>query len=169
MNDKTKDAPAVVDPADLVLRREADGRLALVPPGGGDPVKGIGVARCFPWTHGERYISVRDAEGREISLVKDMMSLKAETRLAVEQELADQEFLPCITAVRGVEDQFDVMVWTVDTDRGSIELQVKNAEDVRQIEDGRVLIRDHAGGTFVVRDPASLDARSRRLLEERLG
>jgi len=169
MKDKPGEELVEVDPADLVITREPDGRLALVPPGGGNAAKGIGVARCFPWTHGETYISVRDGEGREISLVRDPAALKPATRAVVEQELAAHEFLPCITAVSGVEDQFDVMVWKVETDRGAIELQVKNAEDVRQIDDGRVLIRDHAGGTFVVKNPASLDARSRRLLEQRLG
>jgi hypothetical protein len=169
MKDRPGEQQIEVDPAALVITREQDGRLALVPPGGGDAVKGIGVARCFPWTHGETYISVRDSEGREISLVKDPAQLKAGTREMIEQELASHEFLPRITAVRGVEDQFDVMAWNVETDRGGIELQVKNAEDVRQMDDGRVLIRDHAGGTFVVNDPSCLDAQSRRLLEERLG
>jgi len=169
MKDKPGDERIEVGPADLVIAREPDGQLALIPPGGGDAVKGIGVARCFPWTHATTYISVRDADGREISLIKDTASLRPGTRELIEQELAAHEFLPRITSVRGVEDQFDVMVWNVETDRGGIELQVKNAEDLRQIDDGRVLIRDHAGGTFVVADPASMDPRSRRLLEQRLG
>ena len=171
MNDKekSKPEPPKVSPGDLALRREADGRLALIPPGGAEPLAGVGVARCFPWTHGGAYISVRDEEGREISLVNDLAALTAETRLLIEEELAAQEFLPSITAVRDVDDRFDVMSWRVETDRGAVELQVKNAEDVRQLDDGRVLIRDHAGGIFVVKNPTALDTHSRHLLEERLG
>jgi hypothetical protein len=167
-NDTVTPEPARMDPRDLVLLRQEDGTLALIRPGA-DPVRGVGVARCFPWTHNDSFISVRDGEGREICLIDSLSAVKPETRLVMEEELGNQEFLPVVTAVHTVEDQFDVVAWSVETDRGTIEIQVKNAEDVRQLDDGRVLIRDHAGGVFVVRDTSSLDAKSRRIVEERVG
>ncbi|MBM4148996.1 MAG: DUF1854 domain-containing protein [Lentisphaerae bacterium] len=168
MKDKEKPEPPKVGPADLSIRREADGGLALLPPGGGEPLAGVRVARCFPWTRPDSYISVRDEAGREISLVPDLGELTPDTRREIEAELVAQEFIPRIVAVHDVEDRFDVMIWNVETDRGPVELQVKNAEDVHQLDDGRVVVRDHAGGTFVA-TPSELDPRSRRILDERCG
>ena len=150
------------------LWRNERGQLVFRADEQAEPVAGVRLARCFPWSFRDRYVSIRNAEGREICLLASLEDADAETRRAIEAELDAQEFLPKITAVHGVDDRFDVMAWTVQTDRGPIELQVKHSEDIRQLKDGRVLIKDHAGGVFEVPDPASLDPRSRRLLEDRL-
>ena len=56
--------------------------------------------------------------------------------------------VPQITAVHNVDDRFDVMAWEVQTDRGPIELQIKGSEDIRQFDEGRVVVKDEAGGGF---------------------
>lgn len=152
----------------VTLRRNPRGGLSALLPGSDEPVENVRVARCFPWSRPERYVSFRNPEGEELVLVEELDALDEATRALVHEELAAQEFLPRITAIESVDDQFDVMVWQVQTDRGPIALQVKEQEEVRQLDDGRVLVRDHAGGLFVVPDIDALDLCSRRLLEDRL-
>jgi carbon monoxide dehydrogenase subunit G len=101
-------------------------------------------------------------------LVRSLDDVEPQTRRVIEEELAAQEFIPRITAVTSVDDQFDVMAWQVETDRGPIELQIKGREDIRQLDDGRVVIKDHAGGMFEVADVSALDPRSRLLVEDQL-
>ncbi|NQU09508.1 DUF1854 domain-containing protein, partial [bacterium] len=152
-----------------VLERDESGRLLFRSPAApGAPVAGVRVARCFPWSHADGYISIRNKEGHELCLFRSLTEATPATRRQIEEELARQEFLPRITVVEQVDDRFDVMAWKVQTDRGPIELQVEHGEDIRRLEDDRVLIKDHSGGWFVVPDLAAMDARSRRLLEERL-
>lgn len=151
------------------LERNARGQLVLHRGGAGEPIVGVRVARCFPWSLPQQYISIRDEQGNELHLFESLKQAEPQTRQIIEQELAAQEFVPAITAVERIDDAFDVMTWQVQTDRGPVELQVKSDEDVRQLADGRVLIKDHAGGLFEVRDMQRLDSRSRRLLEDHLG
>jgi hypothetical protein len=149
------------------LSRDARGQLALHRPGAPD-VCPVRLARCFPWTAPDDYLSVRDKEGAEVCLLTSREGLNAETRRLVDEELDGQEFFPRITRVVGVDDRFDVMVWTVETDRGPIELQVEHHEDIRLRDDGRVTIKDHGGGVFIVDDIGRLDPGSRRHIEDRL-
>ena len=163
-----QDNTATLDPAQVRLARDVRGRLVFRPREGASPVEGATVARCFPWSHRDGYISIRDTGGKELCLLRSLNAVDPEVRRMIEEELAAQEFLPKITAVLDLDDRFDVMVWKVTTDRGPMELQVEHAEDIRQLPDGRVLMKDHAGGLFEVPDLGALDARSRMLLENHL-
>lgn len=167
-NGKREETAGLCEPGTALLSRGASGRLVFRDGATGREVADARVARCFPWSLRGRYISIRDAEGQEICLARDLEEFPAETRAVVEEELAAQEFVPRITAIEDIDDEFDVMTWKVRTDRGLIELQVKDPDDVYRLDDGRVLIKDHAGGVFEVSDPSALDPRSRRLLEQRL-
>jgi hypothetical protein len=159
---------AAADADDVRLRRDERGRLFFSVTAEAEPIVGVHLARCFPWSLPDRYISVRDADGNELCLLRSAEQADPETRRIVQEELAAREFVPRITAVHSVDDDFEVMAWRVETDRGPIELQVKSAEDIRQLDERRVVIQDHAGGLFEVPDVASLDSRSRRLLEDHL-
>jgi hypothetical protein len=160
--------PGWADPKSVRIERDPKGRLTLRREGDAAPVAGVRVARCFPWSMPGRYVSLRDADGKEICLLRSLDTADPRTRRIIEEELNVQEFIPKITAIDRVCDNFGLMVWDVHTDRGPVELQVQHAEDVRQLDDGRVLIRDYAGGVFEVADAAALDPHSRMLLEQHL-
>lgn len=163
---RTAGSPA--GPADtLRLTRDERGRLTLHRPGA-EPVGPVRLARCFPWTAPDEYLSIRDSNGVEVHLLVTRAGLDPATEALIAEELAAQEFFPRITRVAAVDDRFDVMVWNVETDCGPIELQIEHAEDIRLRDDGRVTFKDHAGGAFIVDDIARLDPRSRRLIEDRL-
>lgn len=168
MSEIAASASTEIDPQLIRLTRDAQGRLVFRPEEGAAPVEGVRVARCFPWSCRNAYLSVRDADGHEVCLLRSLDGVPKEARQQIEEELRAQEFLPRITAVTGMDDRFDVMVWSVITDRGPLELQVEHAEDVRQLADGRILIKDHTGGLFDIPDPAALDPRSRAILEDHL-
>jgi len=159
---------AATDIQSIRLWRDERGRLVFRAAAEAEPVVGVQLARCFPWSLPDRYISIRDSNGGELCLLRSVEQAEPETRRIMEEELAAQEFVPRITAVHGVDDDFDVMAWRVQTDRGPIELQVKNVDDIRQLDERRVVIKDHAGGLFEVPDITLLDSRSRRLIEDHL-
>jgi len=155
--------------AGLRLWRDERGRLVYRAAPEAETSENVRVARCFPWTRRDEYVSIRDKDEKELCLLRSLDGLAAETRRLIEEELNADEFAPRITAVERVETMFDLMTWKVRTASGPVELQVRQAEDVRQLDSGGVLIRDHAGGTFQIENVAELDARSRSLVEEHLG
>ena len=163
------DSVECTEPAAVRLMRNERGQLELRRYPEADPIAPVRLARCFPWSLRDRYISIRDKEGEELVLLESLDGIEPETRALIEQELDQQEFIPQITAVDNVDDDYEVMAWKVRTDRGPIELQIKSNDDLRQLDDGRVIVKDHAGGKFEVRDLSRLDPRSRRLIEDHLG
>ena len=58
--------------------------------------------------------------------------------------------------------------WKVETDRGDTEFVLKGDEDIRRIGTaGSLLVADSHGIQFLIKDHLALDARSRRIVEER--
>jgi hypothetical protein len=151
------------------LQREQDGKLTFYPGDGRDPIKDCRIARCFPWTEPDRFLSVRDKDGNELHLFGSIDNVPDESREVVEDELRAQEFVPKIRRVHEIDDTFEVMIWKVDTDRGPAEFQVKDDEDIRVLEGDYVVIKDHTGMLFEIPDLAGLDDRSQGLVEDRLG
>ena len=158
-----------IGPVDIRLTRDQRGRLVLQLDSREEPLEDVRVARCFPWSLRDRYLSIRDSEGNEVVLLTSLDHIAGETRTIIEQELRDQELIPRITAVESVDDSFDVMSWKVLTDCGSIELQIKTTDDIHLLDDRRVVLKDHAGGQFEIPDLGMLDGRSQRLVEDHLG
>jgi len=154
------------DPGPVRLVRDLRGDLVFRTDPQAEPIAGVRVVRCFPWSLPDRYISILDKDGNELFLFRTLDEAEPETRRLIEEELQKQEFVPRITAILSVDDQFDVLAWKVQTDRGPVELQIKSTEDIRRLDEKRVLIKDHAGGLFEVPDITQLDARSRRFIED---
>ena len=150
------------------LRRESDGHLTFAFGDGRKPVKECRVARCFPWSMPERFISIRDKDGNELHLFGSIDDVPEGCRPVVTEELGAQEFVPKILRVHEIDDTFEIIVWKADTDRGPVEFQVKDDEDVRALTDDCVVIRDHAGMLFEIPDLNALDEKSRALVEDRL-
>jgi len=152
----------------ITLSRNEAGKLVLHREGE-DDVEGVRVTRCFPWSLPGEYISLRDGEGKELHLLRDLSELSAEMQALVQDELGLQDFIPVVTGVESIDDTMEVMEWHVQTDRGPLRLQIKSNDDIRPLDDGRVLIRDHAGGVFQVNDLNAMDETSQRFLLDHMG
>ena len=157
------------DPKAVKLVRDSRGCLILHGGNGAKPVENVRVARCFPWSLPSRYVSIRNEDGEELCLFRSLDDATPSTRQIIEEELSVQEFVPQITAVVGIDDQTEVTVWQVETDKGPIELQVKTSDDIRRLDERRMLIKDYAGALFEIVDVTALDQKSRRLIDDQLG
>jgi hypothetical protein len=133
---------------------------------GREAVVDVRVARCFPWTLPDTYISLRDALGKELALLKTLDGLDAASRQLVEQELREKAFSPRIQAVMDYKDEFGVVSISARTDRGDVTFQIRSRDDIRLLSPTRALFRDADGNTYELPDLAALDAASRRYLEE---
>jgi Domain of unknown function (DUF1854) len=152
-------------PFDLSV--DAWGRLVLTD-SSGRRHEGVDPVRAFPMTAPGHWISIVNAQGHEIILIKDMSSLSESLRGILEEQLARREFVPEIRRVVSVSGDSSPCEWRVETDRGPAEFIVDSDEGIRRLGPTRIVITDARGMRFQVLDLRALDAASRRRLERYL-
>ena len=144
----------------LQLERRHDGRLWAL--GHGEP-RPVTVCRCFPWSEPTRYVSLRD-DDEEVALITDPGELDAKSRQALELALAEAGFMLEIEELLSIEEEIEIRSWKVRTFNGQRSFQTPRDEWPREVPGGGLIIRDVSGDLFYIRDPASMDERSQRLL-----
>lgn len=150
------------DEFDLIV--DEQGRLLLRQPGKDDVVD-VRLRRAFPWSKPGNFISIRDAEGKQLLLIDDLEPLDADRRTTIEHWLGDTSFVPRIVSVDDVDVRFGYQQWKVRTDRGKAEFRVQEREDIRFLPDGRFRIKDADGTVYEMVRLDELDETSRRAIE----
>ena len=158
--------PNFPDSAGLRVERNEAGELIARIPGRDEEVREAHVARCFPWSFPESYISIRDKEGKEVRLLNSLDELDAASRAVVEQELRDRVFNPQIQRVLSVKHEFGITTIVAETDRGEVSFQIRSRDDIRVLTATRALFRDVDGNQYELADLSALDSASRKHLEQ---
>jgi hypothetical protein len=156
-----------VDPRSFALQYDAWGRLVLIDPSGERHV-GVEPVRSFPISDPQHWMSIVDAEGRELVSVERLDDLPIGTRKILADELSRREFVPVIERIERISTGSDSSTWEVQTDRGATQFFLKSEDDIRRLGPSRVLIIDDHGVRYSIPDTHALDAASRRLLERYL-
>lgn len=149
---------------DFDLTVSEKGALVLSRPGQ-DDLADVRVRRAFPWSHPDRFVSVRSKEGKELLLVDDVATLPAEVAGKLRAALRDGVMIPKIRAILELEHGMGPQRWTVDTDRGTVSFRVQEKEDLRFLPDGRFSVKDADGNIYELAPEPQLDPRSRKLLQ----
>ena len=149
------------------IERDAWGRLVLTDADGARFV-GVLVGHAFPFTDPDRWISIRDAQGQELTLIDNPASLPDAVWRLMAEELKRREFVPAVRRIVRVVGETDPCEWFVETDRGATRFLLNSEEDVRRLGPYRRLIVDSHGIRYLVPDMRELDAASRKILERYL-
>src|SRR4051794_36761105 len=117
MSDDGNGTPEPTDARGFGLSRDAWGRLVLIDAEG---VRHVGVEpiRAFPLSDPGRWVSLCDAEGREIARVPDLRAAPPIVRQLIEEELSQREFVPILRRIVRVSSDAAPADWDVETDRG---------------------------------------------------
>jgi len=78
------------------------------------------LVRLFPLSHPDGWISVLSAEGDEVGVLLDLRALPEEDQQLAREELDRRYLVPEIRAILACRDRYDLIEWTVDTDRGRV-------------------------------------------------
>src|SRR5690606_19094124 len=114
------------------LRRNAEGRLVFVA-ADGLAHEGVLAVRAFPISDPERGISIIGAAGQELAWIEDLAMLPTPLRQALDDALAEREFMPEILRIDAVSGFATPCEWRVDTDRGPTAFTLKGEEDIRRL------------------------------------
>ena len=143
------------------LRIATDGRLIVMVDGAPVPVR---LRQCFPWSEPGLHLSLRDDADREVAIVDDPAELDAESRVAIEQALAEAGFVLEVTRVLDIDEEVEIRQWTVETRQGRRSFQTHLDDWPRGLPNGGILIRDVAGDLYRLAAPSQMDKKSRELL-----
>lgn len=130
----------------------------------------IVIIRAFPITNPDDFLSVREAgnggRGDEIGLIETIHLFDDETVSLLNEELDRRYFIPEITKIFSMKEKYGYHYTEAQTSAGRVKFVMNNpSNNIRTLEDGRVLITDTDGNCFCLRDPQKLDKQSYRLIE----
>lgn len=148
-----------------MLQRNPHGRLVLTLADGSVHTDVVPV-RAFPLAAPDEGLSLIGSNGHELLWIERLADVPAPARSLLEEELALREFVPVIERICSVSNFSTPSTWSVETDRGAVQLVLKGEEDIRRLRGSRaLLIAARDGVQYAIRDTNALDKASRRLLE----
>lgn len=157
-------SPAAVDFSQpLPLSRNSFGRLVLQKDGGGHVVNPV---RAFPLSAPLQGVSLIGEDGKEALWISDLNAVDAAARRLLDEDLAAREFQPLIERIVSVSTFSVPSVWSLETDRGAVNMTLKAEEDIRKLNGRQNLLITSADGVhYKLPDTTKLDKASRKLLE----
>ena len=122
--------------------------------------------RAFPFDYPYSYISVLDADAKEIGIIQDIDALGEETAAMLRAELDRKYYTPVIRQILSVKDKFGYSYWKVVTDEGEIEFTCRDTfSSLLKVGGNRVFVTDMDGNRFEIPDLEALDRKSFRKIE----
>ena len=146
------------------LHLDVNGRLVLTDLNGAAHV-GVTPVRAHPISAPDEGLSLVGVHGHELAWVERLSALPDGPRKLLEAELAAREFHPTLKRLISVNTFATPSTWRIETDRGEIDFVLKSEEDIRRLDDSRLLITSTHGVQLEVPDRWALDKPSKRLLE----
>ena len=144
------------DPQDAVVRLTLTGDRSW---------RDVRIACAFPFSDPNNYIGLRDGEDKDIGMMTTLQGLDDESRAIVEEELERRYFTPKVQRIVAVEEQFGVVTWEVETNRGARRFLVRNLRDnAFPLGPNRVMMTDTDGNRFEFPDVRSLGPKAYAVL-----
>lgn len=121
---------------------------------------------AFPLTSPDDFVIISNDDHEFVGLLRNHKRLDPDSLKIIEEELEESYFLPRITKIEKIEEQFRMMEWTVQTDKGPRTFEVRSRQrDIRWLNDQHVVVTDVDGNRYEIVNLNELDSHSRDLLE----
>lgn len=137
----------------------------------GEKYPDVILQRAFPLSKPFEYISVKTSAvhkdmSNELGIIRDVNKLSVENRKFVEEELAQRYFVPVITKIESLKDEFGQIYMDVVTSAGKKKIAVQNSSaNFVKLGNNRLLLIDFDGNRYEIPEISALDRRSKRHLE----
>jgi hypothetical protein len=155
-----------MNPTDLKLFYEPQGTLRLTV-GDERSYPKVSLYQAAPLSKPGEFLSLLDSKSEEITLVRRLDELSPESRAVADQELRRRYLTAKIQSIPNIKQEFGVTYWHVETDRGPRDFVVQSlSESCAWLSDTHLLITDVDGCRFEIEDRSTLDASSKRYLEQ---
>ena len=154
-----------IDPQNIRLDKDENGSDRLVCTKNGSSIR-VSPRRLFPFSLPHVFISLVDDTDEEIAVLREIKSLPRAERTYVEAFLEQYYFVPRITEILDLKEEYGISRWTVRTDHGQRSFDVRRRSvDIHVSGKTRVLIKDSDDNMYEIPDYTALPPHSRALLE----
>lgn len=106
-----------------------------------------------------------DVGEEEIGILRSLAELDPATLDLIAEEVEKAYFVPRITRVLAIEEEFGVQRWEVQTDRGPRSFEITERSQIRPFDHSRMVIKDVDGNRYQIADTRLLDRRSQQWLD----
>ncbi len=128
----------------------------------------VGVYLTFPLTNPEEFISIREADekAKEIGMVEKLSQLPADQQEMLREQIKLRYFMPVITKVLDVKDEYGYAYWNVVTTFGACRFTTQmSGNAVIHLSDSRLLVTDIDGNRYEIPDFYQLGVMERKKLD----
>ena len=128
----------------------------------------VGVYLTFPLTNPEEFISIREADekAKEIGLIESLSKFPQEQQEMLREQIKLRYFMPVITKVLDVKDEYGYAYWNVMTTFGACRFTTQMSGDVViHLSDSRLLVTDIDGNRYEIPDFYQLGVMERKKLD----
>lgn len=132
----------------------------------------VAVQRMFPLQYEEEYLSVRTEnyarsdKNFEIGIIRNLSEYSFSQQEIVRRELNKRYFIPEITKVKSVSEEFANTTWNVSTNAGDCEFTVNDmGSNLLSLSDGRIMLTDVYGNRYMIPDFSKVSDEAKKVLE----
>ena len=126
------------------------------------------LARAFPRSNPDNFVSLMDPEGHEIGIIENPNQLDDTSRDIVEAELKAIYFIPLIHTIQSITAKGTGSQWEVDTDDGPRSFRIMGRDALDGSSAPSIEIHDENGKRYKIEDYWALDSESRNLMSDML-
>jgi hypothetical protein len=126
----------------------------------------VNIIKSFPLSYTDKFISVCDCESVEIGIIPDTNVYPEEARELFIEDIERRYFLPEITKIDSLKQEFGYVYWRVQTTAGEKKfITSKDASAIIALREIRILLIDLDGNRYNITDYTKLDSKSYRLIQ----
>ena len=125
----------------------------------------IEIFRAFPLSDSSHYWGLIDSTGADIGVIARPEELDENSRAVAQAALHRRYFVPIVSRVVEVTEDFGSIFWTVESDRGDHKYHVRGMKDnMVELTTNRIMITDVDGNRFEIPDVSKLDRKSMEIV-----
>ena len=125
----------------------------------------VSVRLAFPLDAPRQFVSFFAVDGSDLGMVERVDDLEESSRQLLEEELAKTYFLPVITNIDDIVEEFGVVEANIQTTSGPRHIEIRRIrQSIRLLPRNRALIEDAAGNRYELRDRHRLPRLTRDIM-----
>lgn len=155
-----------LDPCSVRIQKDQYNKLKYVNKSTGEVFYDVEIKLMFPLSQKAHYIGIYK-DNEELGIIDNYRHLNPETRKLVAELMDKQYFIPHITKVLSIEEEFRLIHWKVETNRGPLDFYTRTRNDV-VVKGREVYIRDIDSNRYLIRDYTKLDRQSQKNLSSEI-